>query len=108
MSERHEESKRKLYAILVDAGEGDPRAEVAFDTTTLKPHNYGKRRVGQPRRNWVIETAKEFWNKRVKEAHRGLAVGDLDWENERHRELMKQTAKEDAQEIRLLRMARKK
>ena len=39
LSERHEESKRKLYAVLVDVGEGDPRAEVAFDTMTLKPHN---------------------------------------------------------------------
>ena len=64
--------------------------------------------MGQPRKNWVIETSKEFWNKRVKEAHRGLAVGDLNWDNERHRELIKQTAKEDAQKIRLLRMARRR
>ena len=54
-----------------------------------------------------METAREFWNKRIKEAHRGVAIGDLDWENVRHREMMKQTAKEDAQRIRLLRMARR-
>ena len=56
----------------------------------------------------MIETSKEFWNQRVKEAHRGLAVGDLNWDNERHRGLIKQTAKEDAQKIRLLRMARRR
>ena len=78
---------------------------MAFDTTTLKPHNYGKRRVGQPRRNWVMEIARAFWNKRVKEAHRGVASGDMDWENVRHREMMKETAEIDAQKIFQLREA---
>ncbi len=108
LSERHEESKRRFFAVLVDAGEGDPRAEVAFDPATLKPHDHGKRRVGQPRKNWVVETAKDFWSKRVKEEHRGTAVGDLDWNNEGHREMMKQTARVDAQKLRLLRMARER
>ena len=108
LSERHEESKRRFFALLVDAGEGDPRAEVAFDTDTLKPHDHGKRRVGKPRKSWVVETAREFWSKRVKEEFRGTAVGDLDWNNVAHREMVKHTARGDAQKIRLLRMARKR
>ena len=108
LSERHKESKIRSFALLVDAGEGDPRAEVAFDTDTLKPHDHGKRRVGQPRKNWVVETSKEFWSKRVKEEFRGTAVGDLDWNNVEHREMVKHTARGDAQKIRLLRMARKR
>ena len=97
-----------MYATLVNAGEGDPRSEVAFDTTTLRPHNYGKRRVGQPRRNWVVETAKEYWNSRVKETHRGVAVGELNWDNDRHREMVRETAELDAQKLRQLRMARRR
>jgi len=108
LSERHLESKRRLFAVLMDAGEGDPRAEVAFDTATLKPHNHGKRRVGHPRKNWVVETAREIWSKRVREEHGATAVGDLDLNNEGHREMMKHTATVDAQEFRLLRMARKR
>ena len=98
LSERHEESKRIFFALLVDAGEGDPRAEVAFDTDTLR----------QPRKNWVVETSKEFWSKRVKEEFRGTAVGDLDWNTVEHREMVKHTARGDAQKIRLMRMARKR
>ena len=64
LTERHEESKRILYAVIVDAGEGDPRAEVAFDTLTLRPHDHGKHRVGQPRSLWVVEAAKEFLGKK--------------------------------------------
>ena len=56
----------------------------------------------------VVETAREFWSKGVKEEFRGIAVGDLDWNNVAHREMVKHTDREDAQRIYLLRMARKR
>ena len=55
----------------------------------------------------MAKVAKDYWNKRVKETHRGVATGDLDWNNIRHREMVKATAKGDAQQLRLLRMARR-
>ncbi len=36
LSDRHGQSKLGLYASLVSAGQGDPRAEVAFDTDTFE------------------------------------------------------------------------
>ena len=50
-----------MYATIVKAGIGDPRAEITHDTVTLKPHDYGKRRVGQPRTSWAGETSRAFW-----------------------------------------------
>ena len=48
---------------MIAGGENDPRMKVATHPRTLRPHDYGKRRVGQPRATWVAETVQFYCTK---------------------------------------------
>ena len=61
LSEYYQYLKLRRYAMLVSAPAGDPVAAVTFNQDTLRRHNYGKKRVGRPRMNWLEETQSRFW-----------------------------------------------
>ena len=53
LSEQYRNAKIKSFAKLLNLTGGDLRAEICFKPGTLKPHDYGKKRVGRSRNNWI-------------------------------------------------------
>jgi hypothetical protein len=49
----------KFFAEMIAGGERDLRMRAALGPRMLRPHDYGKRRVGQPRANCVEWTTKD-------------------------------------------------
>ena len=76
----------------MSAGEGDPRYDMAFGRD-LRPHDYGKRRVGHPRQNWIKETTREFWCDVVQKARVEFSGCALDLDNDEHVGLIRDVAK---------------
>ena len=93
LSQEYERAKLIAFATLVVAPDNNPKATVTF-AESLVPHNYGKKRVGRPRLNWIKETTSLFWDRIVKLQFPSLWLGDLDIHNERHISLIRQGATE--------------
>lgn len=88
LSEFHKSKRKWMMAKLLTLRQWDPRAKTAFDVTTLKPHDNGKKRVGRPRLNWVTCPLADFWEE-AKEEHTDIRyLGSLDLEDPIHREHM--------------------
>ena len=83
----------KLFAKLVLADEKEPGKAVAFATKSLRSHDHGKKRVGRPRLNWVIETRKLFWNKAVRSQHEHRWLGEFNTASREHVRIMTSVAK---------------
>ena len=69
-TEYYEIRKIELCAELAAAEPGDLRKALAFAGDSLRPHDYGQPRVGQPRKNWVKQTTELFWNRTVRKERR--------------------------------------
>ena len=93
MSTDYDKARLKLFAKLCLAPETDPRVSVTFESG-VKPHDYGKKRVGRPRLNWIKETTTLFWNQVVKTKNPSLWLGDLDLDNTTHIQLILGAAEE--------------
>ena len=74
--------KLKRFAKLIRAGPSDPAFDVTFANSNLHMYDYGKRRVGRPRLNWIRETRDLFWEK-VVQSKFGV-VGPLDVASKDH------------------------
>ena len=61
LSEDHTKRRITLLAKLLVLGQDEPSATITFNTDTLEPHNYGKKRVGRPRLNWLSCTLADAW-----------------------------------------------
>ena len=61
--------RKTLLAKLIVLGKDEPSATVTFDVDTMRPHDYGKLRVGRPRIKWLSRTLAEAWT----EANDGAA-----------------------------------
>jgi hypothetical protein len=93
LSEFYLFSKLKLFAKTVALSSDDPRSAVTFSDGTVQKHNYGKRRVGRPRLNWIDETTEQFWKTAVREHMQGAYLGALNLSDEGHVSLIRATAK---------------
>ena len=92
LSHSYEKARLKLFSQLILAKDsGDPKEHVTF-AERFKPHNYGTRRVGRPRLNWIKETTNLFWNNVVKLRNRQLWLGDFDADNDTHHRLIMEEA----------------
>ena len=92
LSHSYEKIRIKLFVQLILAKDkGDPKENVTF-AEDLRPHNYGKKRVGRPRLNWINETTRLFWNTIVKPRNRELWLGDYNPQSDVHYALMKSEA----------------
>jgi hypothetical protein len=94
LSEFYGFCKLKLFAKTVALSSNDPRSAVTFREGTMQRHNYGKRRVGRPRLNWIDETTTQFWKTAVREHMKGAYVGNLDLSNPEHVRMIRETAEE--------------
>ena len=53
LSAYHAKSRKVLLAKLITLGGNEPSATITFDVDTLRPHDYGKKKVGRLRLNWL-------------------------------------------------------
>ena len=93
LSTEYERAKLVAFAKLILAPSNDPKATVTFEAG-LVPHNYGKKRIGRPRLNWVKETTALFWDKVVKTQNPSLGLGCFDISNAEHNALIYRGATE--------------
>lgn len=57
-SDFHKERKAKLLGHILRADNSDPLREVTFQPDSASRVEYGKKRVGKPRMNWIHQTKK--------------------------------------------------
>ena len=57
----HRERCILRLARLLILKDKDPSAAVTLEFSTLKPHDYGKWRVGRPRIKWLTNTINDMW-----------------------------------------------
>ena len=84
----------KLLAKLITQRREDPAARASFDPETLRPHDYGKKRVGRPRLNWVNCTLQDFWREVKAVMPHASYEGELDLSKDRHVGLVLELAKQ--------------
>ena len=92
LSEFHMSRRKWMLAKLITLKHHDPSARVALEVETLMPHDYGKKRVGRPRLNWVKCTMADFWEEAKKEYNEINTAGVLNLQDPRHREYITRLA----------------
>ena len=55
-SDFHKERKAKLLGHIARTEDSDPLREITFQPGTTYRVEYGKKRIGKPRQNWIRET----------------------------------------------------
>ena len=83
LSELHKQQRIKLLAKLIVLGDDEPSAVVTF-THSLQQHEYGKRRVGRPRLNWLQVTREDLWCDIKSKAAQWRWAGKLDLTRDDH------------------------
>ena len=62
MTQFHMQRRKILSAKLITQAGEEPGARATLQDEILVPHDYGKKRVGRQRTNWVKQTLAGFWN----------------------------------------------
>ena len=60
-SDQHKDRKAKLLGHIARASNEDPLRQVTFQADTCQRVEYGKKRVGKPRQNWIHQTKKHIY-----------------------------------------------
>jgi hypothetical protein len=60
-SEYHKERKAKLLGHILRTDNADPLRQITFQDGTAYSKDYGKKRVGKPRQNWIHQTKKYIY-----------------------------------------------
>ena len=94
-SQLYELNKIKLYVKLVSMERDSPGVAVAFAPNAVHaPHNHGKKRIGRPRQNWMVNTSELFWNERIKMKYAQIGpFENFNPRNNMHVDLVQQEAK---------------
>ena len=92
LSEQYQNAKIDMFAKLLNLNGEDPRVEVVFQPGTLRPHDYGKKRVGRPRNSWIKETTDLFWKRIVQSQNVAYSHTPLNLNNSVRIELMTKAA----------------
>ena len=91
----HKQRRLKYLCRLITTGSAEPGAEVTFDVNTLKPLDFGKRRVGHPRKAWYITTLTELWQDvRSKDPTVRYSPTEPDYQDVRHITAIRNYARE--------------
>ena len=53
-SKKHEERQAKLLGHILRSSDADPLRQASFTPSSASRIDYGKKRVGRPRQNWVM------------------------------------------------------
>ena len=60
-SEYHKERTAKLLGHIIKCEDADPLRQITFQEGTAYRLDYGKKRVGKPRQNWIHQTKKHVY-----------------------------------------------
>ena len=60
-SEQHKERKASLLGHVARAATEDPLRQVTFQAESCSRVEYGKKRIGKPRQNWIHQTKKHIF-----------------------------------------------
>ena len=64
-SRYHEERRAKLLGHILRSPDVDPLRQVSFTPSTASRIDYGKKRVGRPRQNWVMFSKKYVYENKL-------------------------------------------
>ena len=67
---------------------------VTFANDQLERHDYGRRRVGRPRLNWVERTLDVMWEQGVKKIYAGRHLGTLETAKPEHVTYLREFARQ--------------
>ena len=81
---------RALLGHVIRGGREEPMHRATFRDETLQRITVKHRRVGRPRKTWLEETVKKFWNEEMET--REIAEVEFSWNEEEHREALAQAA----------------
>ena len=84
LTEYHKRARIKSLQKLIVTGSDDPGTMVTFDHVTLKQIDHGKKRVGQPRKNWYKATVADLWIETKKSIETVKFASELDLDNPIH------------------------
>jgi hypothetical protein len=96
MSDFHKQRRKILLAKLITLSQSvnEPSARATLQDNLIAPHDYGTKRVGRPRLNWVKTTISDFWDEVKKHYHEARDLGVFVPEDVRHDTLMHRLAQE--------------
>ena len=94
MTQFHMQRRKILLAKLITQAGEEPGARATLQDEILAPHDYGKRRVGRPRTNWVKQTLADFWHEARRLDPETSELADFEPENQKHDQLMRRLARE--------------
>ena len=96
MSDLHRQRRKILLAALITLSQSvnEPSARATLQDNLIAPHDYGTKRVGRPRLNWVKTTISDFWDEVKKHYHEARDLGVFVPEDVHHDTLMRRLAQE--------------
>ena len=84
LSMEHAQRRKTSLAKLICLGGRDPSASATFNVLNFEPHDYGKKRVGRPRLNWLKCTLEIAWSEAKQEVPGAAGFAVLDHSNAEH------------------------
>ena len=90
----HFHKQRRIYFLskLICLGKNDLAATATMLTESFEHHDYGTKRRGRPRKDWLDETLKEMWAEITTNTHLDFRNRQLDTENPQHQQLLRNYA----------------
>ena len=85
LKEFHRKTRITYPCKLIYAGNVEPGSAVTFDPITYEPLDHGKKRVGQPRKNWYIVTLADLWVEAKKVIDNVKYAREFDFRDARHK-----------------------
>ena len=92
----------RLFIKILLLPPDDPRKLATFVANTLCPYDFGKKRVGQPRKNWVDRCLQTFWKDEVPKVHPQFRYAALNHLCPEHTRIILDTASSLNEQLRIL------
>ena len=91
LTDYHRNARINLLVKLIAERDKDPGTSVTFNPD-LSPMDWGKKRVGQPRKNWYKITIEDLWTEVKKNIDTVKYASVLDFGNRTHTQAIRQYA----------------
>lgn len=93
LSQNHKQRRIYFLSKLLCLGDNDPAATATMITRSLEHHDYGTKRVGGPRKDWLDETVTDMWESITTPTHQQYRNKKLDRTNIHHQQILREYAK---------------
>ena len=68
-SDFHNERRTSLMGHIIRTDNNDPLRQVTLKDDTAERPEWGKKRAGKPRQNWIKEAKKDIWTNSLKKSN---------------------------------------